>query len=168
MLHEDNELFGKFLFTLEWLLEVSARYGHAAEYHLVHINFGNPRILGENYGAQEASLKLHEVLDTLRASLRKTDLVARQGVDFWILVPSAPSSNVFSEKLQEIIEVTSRSGLEIVERDISFFSLTEGFPELGLAASGQDLLSYLKHNRARLSRREVLLPAQGAGEEAAL
>jgi len=168
MLHEDNELFGKFLFTLEWLLEVSARYGHATEYHLVHINFGNPRILGENYGAHEAAVKLHEVLSALRLSLRKTDLVARQGVDFWILVPSAPSSNVFSEKLQEIIEATSRSGLEIVERDISFFSLTQSFPELGLATSGEDLLSYLKRNHAKLSRREVLLPARGSSEEAAL
>ncbi|AEV27142.1 diguanylate cyclase [Azospira sp. APE16] len=160
MLHEDVEQFGNFLFTLEWLLEVSARYDSNIHFHLVHVDFGSPHILGETYGAQAASLKLHEVQDALGQTLRKTDLVARHGVDFWIIMPSDPSIDPLSTRLREIIEVASQCGLEIVGRDISFFSLKQGHPELGLNCSGMDFLAYLKHNHSRLALHELELPAQ--------
>lgn len=161
MLHEDVELFGKFLFTLEWLLEVTARHPGNIQFNLIHIDFGSPRILGDAYGAQEATVKLQEVLSSLRQTLRKSDLVARQGVDFWILMPQDPSRDGLPEKLQDIIEAASQSGLEIVERDISFFSLSDTHSELGLCCSGMDFLSYLKRNHTQLSRQEVVLPAKG-------
>ena len=159
-MHEDVESFGKFLFTLEWLLEVSARYTSNIQFNLVHIDFGNPGVLGDAYGAQEAAFKLHDALDVLRQKLRKTDLAARQGIDFWILMPSDPGNDALSPRLQGIIEAASESGLAIVERDISVFALGDAYPELGLSCSGRDFLSYLKRNHARLSLQEMVLPAQ--------
>jgi len=160
MLREDLEQFGKFIFTLEWLLEVVARYQGTLQFDLIHIDFGNPRILGEAYGAQEASSKLSDVFTVLRQNLRKTDLVARQGADFWILMPCTPVNESLAEKIQYLTQVASESGLEIVERDISIFSLNDDFHDPRQQGSGESFLAYLKKNHSRLARQEVVLPAQ--------
>jgi len=160
MLRDDLEQFGKFIFTLEWLLEVVSRHQGNVQFDLVHIDFGNPRILGEAYGAQEASSKLSDVFNILRQNLRKTDLVARQGVDFWILMPCTPVNESLSEKLQYLIHIASQSGLEIVERDISIFSLNQDFRDPRQTTDGEGFLAYLKKNHSRLARQEMVLPAQ--------
>ena len=89
MSREEIDTHEKFMFTLEWLLAVTKRYSGRLEFGLAHIDFENPKVLGEVYGAQQASHKLDDVLRSLRKAIRKTDLVARDGADFWILVPHA-------------------------------------------------------------------------------
>lgn len=158
MYQEDIEAREKFLFTLEWLLAVTKRYSGHLQFGLAHIDYENPKILGETYGAQQASQKLDEVSHSLRKAFRKTDLVARDGVDFWILVPYTPTDEKLVDKIKYIIETASQGGLQIVERDISIFSLPQDAAELGEDFSALEFLTYLKKNHITLARHEILLP----------
>ncbi len=155
MSNNSIELHDKFLFTLEWLLAVTKRYSTQVHFDLVHIHFSNPGVLGDTFGAQEAARRLDEILDILRNAFRKTDLVARDGVDFWVLVPYTPSDGRIADKVRDVIDATSRTGLQIVERDISFFSLPFETPELHPNCSASEFLAYLKKNHIRLARQEV-------------
>lgn len=158
MHQEDIEELDKFLYTLEWLLAVAKRYSGHIQFGLAHIAYKNPSVLGDAYGAREASAKLDEFSHALRKAFRKTDLVARDGMDFWVLVPYTPVNEKLADKLAYIIETASQGGLQIVQRDISIFSLSqdvaklyEDFPALGF-------LKYLKKNHLTLASREISLP----------
>ena len=155
---QDHELREKFLFTLEWLLAVTERYTGHVQFGLVHIDFVNPRVLGDTYGAQEASKKLDEVLHCLSKSFRKTDLVARDGVDFWVLVPYTATDGRLAEKVRDIIEISSQSGLQLVERDISIFSLPLNMRELEQNCSATEFLAHLKKNHIALANHVISLP----------
>ncbi|HUW26060.1 MAG TPA: diguanylate cyclase [Gallionella sp.] len=155
---EDIEASEKFLFTLKWMLAVTERYPEHFQFGLAHIDFQDPKILGETYGAQKASQKLDEVLYSLRKVFRKTDLVVRDGVDFWILLPYVPTEEKLVDKIKYIIETASQGGLHIVERDISIFSLSPDMIKPGEDYSASRFLAYLKENHATLAWREISLP----------
>lgn len=152
------ELRDKFLYTLDWLLAVTQRYTSQVQFGLAHIGFSNPGLLGDTYGAQEAAHQLDQILINLSAAFRKTDLVARDGVDFWILVPFTPTDEMLADKVKEIIAVASQNSLEITERDISIFSLPFCAPELNQDYSAEEFLAYLKKNHTRLASHTVQLP----------
>lgn len=157
MYHEDIEASEKFLFTLEWMLEVTKRYSGHFQFGLAYINFQHPRILGETYGAKEASQKLDEISRTLRKVFRKTDLVARDVTDFWILVPYSPADESLVDKIRYIIETASQSGLQIVERDISIFSLSSDMIRSCGNCSVSEFLAYIKENHVALAHQEITL-----------
>lgn len=154
------ELHEKFLYTLEWMLAVTRRYSPHVQFGLVHINFSNPGLLGDTYGAQEAARKLDGILDCMKQAFRKTDLVARDGVDFWVLAPFTPASEQLVDKTREIIAIASQNNCEIVERDISVFSLPFNAHELNQECSAAEFLAYLKKNHIRLASHAALLPAE--------
>lgn len=160
MSHEDLEARDKFLFTLEWLLAVTKRHSGGLQFGLAHINFETPKILGETYGAQKAAQKLDEVSHSLRKAFRKTDLVARDGTDFWILVPFTPAEEKLVDKIKYIIEAASQSGLHIVERDISIFLLPNDAATLDTSGTAVEFLAYLKKNHIALASNELSLPAR--------
>ena len=159
MYQENSEAHKNFLFALEWLLAVTKRYAGPLQFGLAHISYENPKLLGATYGAQMAAQQLDEVLHSLRKTLRKTDLAARDGLDFWIIVPFTPDDEKISDKIKDIIEAASLAGLQIVERDISYFALPLKDIPLSEDASPLELLAYLKKNHASLAHREVILPA---------
>lgn len=154
------ELREKFLYTLDWLLAVTKRYAPQVQFGLVHVNFSNPGLLGDTYGAQEAARRLDNILDAMKRAFRKTDLLVRDGVDFWILVPFTPASEELAEKTREIIAIATQNNLEIVERDISVFSLPFEVQELNRDCSATEFLAYLKKNHIRLARHAAVLPAE--------
>ncbi|MCK9202159.1 MAG: diguanylate cyclase [Gallionella sp.] len=154
---EDIDASEKFLFTLEWLLAVKKRYSGQFDFALAHINYGHPSILGETYGAAIASQKLDEFSHALRKAFRKTDLVARYGVDFWILVPYTPVDEKLVDKIKYITETASQGGLQIVERDISIFALPHDLIATE-ESSAEDFLKRLKKDHVVLAHQEVLLP----------
>jgi GGDEF domain-containing protein len=159
MLPNEREALEHFLFTLEWLLAVTARYpGSDVQIGLIHVDFGDPRILGEFYGAQRASQRLQEVTRCLRSAFRKTDLVARDGEDFWILTPYTPVTDKLSDKAMHITRIASKNGLEFVERDISIFSLTD-VVALSKDRNASQFLLHLKQHHIPLARSERILPA---------
>lgn len=159
MSHEDLEARDKFLFTLEWLLEVTKRHSGGLQFGLAHVNYESPKVLGETYGAQKASQKLDKVSHSLRSAFRKTDLVARDGADFWILVPFTPAEEKLLDKIKYIINTASQSGLQIVERDISIFLLPNDAAKLGENSTALEFLAYLKKNHIALASNELSLPA---------
>lgn len=160
MSHEDLEARDKFLFTLEWLLEVTKRHSGGLQFGLAHVNYESPKVLGETYGAQKAAQKLDEVSRSLRRAFRKTDLVARDGADFWILVPFTPAEEKLVDKIRYIIDTASQSGLQIVERDISIFLLPNDAAKLGENSTALEFLAYLKKNHIALASNELSLPAR--------
>jgi GGDEF domain-containing protein len=159
MTQADIEAREKFLFTLEWLLALMKRYSCHLQFGLAHIDYENAKILGETYGAQEASQQLDEVSHSLRKAFRETDLVMRDGVDFWILVPYTPADENLVDKIKYIIETASQGGFQIVERDISIFSLPQDAVDLGVDRSALKFLAYLKKNHIALASHEILLPS---------
>jgi hypothetical protein len=161
MSQEDFTARDKFLYTLEWLLAVTKRYPGGLHFGLAHINYETSKILGETYGAQKAAHKLDEVLHTLRKAFRKTDLVARDGADLWILVPFTPAEEKLVDKITYIIETASQSGLQIVERDISFFLLPKDAAKVDENCSALEFLAYLKKNHIVLADNELSIPAKG-------
>lgn len=156
---EDTEARDKFLFTLEWLLAVTKRHTDCVRFGLAHIDYDSSRILGETYGAQDASKRLDEVAHSLRKAFRKTDLVARDGVYFWILVPFTSPEEKFVDKIKYIVETASQCGLQIVSRDIYFYLLPHDADGLDADCSSMAFLNHLKKNRTALAHREILLPA---------
>ena len=160
MSHEDIDAREKFLFTLEWLLAVTKRHSGGLQFGLAHINFETPKVLGETFGAQMAAQKLDEVSHSLRKAFRKSDLVARDGADFWILVPFTPAQGKLVDKIAYIIDTASQAGLQIVERDISIFLLPIDTSNLDANSTGLDFLKYLKKNHIALSSQEVSIPAR--------
>jgi len=158
MSREENDAHEKFLFTLEWLLAVTRRYSGRLEFGLAHIDFENPEVLGDAYGAKQASHKLDEVLRSLRKAIRKTDLVARDGTDFWILLPHAPDEEKLVDRIREIVEIASQGGLQIVERDLSIFPFPSDTSELGADFTAIEFLAHLKKNHSTLASRELSLP----------
>lgn len=57
----------------------------------------------------------------LRPTFRKTGLVARDGTDFWLLLPYMPAIERLLDKLRYIVQTAWQGGMQIVERDISIF-----------------------------------------------
>ena len=159
MSQENFDKREKFLFTLEWLLAVTKRYSGGLQFGLAHIDYKTPRTLGETYGAQKAAQKLDEVSRSLHKAFRKTDLVVRDGADFWILMPFSYAEEKLVDKIKYIIETASLGGLQIVERDISFFLLPNDSAELDANSSALEFLAHLKKNHIALASRELSLPA---------
>lgn len=160
MSQEDFAAREKFLNTLEWLRSVTKRYPGKLHFCLAHINFESANILGETFGAQQAAHKLDEISHALRRAFRKTDMVARDGADFWILVPFFPAEEKLVDKITYIIESAASEGLQIVERDISIFMLPNDAIKLAENTSALEFLTYLKQHHITLADSELALPAR--------
>lgn len=146
-MNEDNEAREKFLITLEWLLALNERYDNAVRYGLLHVCFHGKQVLGNVYGAQHAATLLISLAAKLRNAFRKTDLVARDGTDFWILVPYTHPETV-SEKVTQLIEIASQSGLDMVDRDVAFFSMDDiASDKPPKAVTAVAYLEHLRKNR---------------------
>jgi GGDEF domain-containing protein len=144
IMNEDNEAREKFLITLDWLLALNERYDNAVHYGLLHVCFHGKQLLGNVYGAQHAATMLISLAAKLRKAFRKTDLVARDGTEFWILIPYTHPETVI-EKVTQLVEIASQNGLDVVDRDMAFFTMED-------IASGRETapdtaLEYLEHLR---------------------
>lgn len=155
---EDIEARERFLYTLEWLLEVVKRYSGPLQFGLAYIHYKNSDILGDTFGAKEASQKLDDVSHTLRKIFRKTDLIARDGMDFWILVPYTPINEKLVDKVNDIIDTASRDGLQIVEHDVYIFSLDKDVVDLCEGSSALEFITYLKINYIDHALHKISLP----------
>lgn len=159
-MQEDIDALDRFMITLEWLMALQERDPNALHFGLIHVCFHNSESLGRAYGARDASLMLTQLARKLRLSFRKTDLVARDGTDFWILVPYTSPATV-TEKVTALVELASDNGLDIVDRDIAIFAM----PDLDILNnmafdSASDFLSHLKRNRQIAFRWEHVCQSQ--------
>lgn len=145
MICKDIEAKAHFVHTLEWIMAVMHRYSYPIQFGLVHIAHGNGNEIGETYGAQEAFRQLVAATDSLRKAFRKTDLVARDGSDLWVIVPYTPATEKIHDKVAKILQDAVHDGLRIVEREISIFSLPMELTELNRDSSKLTALEFLTH-----------------------
>jgi GGDEF domain-containing protein len=140
---EDTAAWEKFLYVLEWVLALQVRYANNLRYSLVCVSFHNQRALGDAYGARDAVQMLVELAGKLRTGLRKTDLVARNGTDIWVLIPFVTPESVLS-KVSQIVEIAAANGLDIVDRDVSIYSVPDaGILEGHRFNTPQDFLEFI-------------------------
>jgi GGDEF domain-containing protein len=140
---EDTAAWEKFLYVLEWVLAVQMRYASNLRHSLVCISFHDQKKLGDTYGAKDALQMLVDLAAQLRKSLRKTDLVARNGTAIWVMIPFVTPESVLS-KVSQIVEIAAGNGLDIVDRDISIFSIPDaGILEGKDFKSAEDFLHFI-------------------------
>ena len=164
MIRQDAEARTVFLSTLDWLVAVSTRYSSPIEFGLVHISFGNRNELGETYGAQDAARQLAELTYSLKKAFRRTDMVARNGTDYWIIVPFASATEKISEKVFEILQSAKHNGLLVVDRGTSIFTLSALLKELDKSIKdlpALKLLAHLKENNKIYAQHVIEVPAAG-------
>ena len=123
-MNEDSNAWEKFLYALDWVLAVQARHATDLRYSLVRIRFHDRKALGDAYGARDALDMLMRLASRLQLALRKTDLVARDGTDIWVLVPFVTHVSVLA-KVAQIVDIASADGLDIVDRDLSVFTIPD-------------------------------------------
>ncbi|ACT47149.1 diguanylate cyclase domain-containing protein [Methylotenera mobilis] len=150
MLIEDIENRDRFLFIFEWLMAVMSRYMCAMQFGLVHIDHGDKNELGDAYGAKDAAEQLVAMTSHLKAVFRNTDLVARIGSDFWIIVPYTPATEQVQDKVRNIMQDAAHDGLKAVGQDASVFCFPSNNQEVNqklTELSGIEFLAYLKAHR---------------------
>jgi hypothetical protein len=149
-----------FLFTLEWLLALLNRYASSIQFDLVHIELGSDHELGEAFGVQEAFKQLALLTTSLTNDFRKTDIISRHVTNYWILVPYDSNREQIQTKIVDIFRASKHKDLNIINREISIFSLplatSEAMPNL---TSAIEFLEYLKANKKALASKTFTLSA---------
>lgn len=148
----DIQLCSRFIDTLDWICQVLIR--HSDDFHvaLVKIAYGDDNSLGEAYGAPEALRQLSSLTHDLQRSFRRSDLVGREGTDFWILFPYTRVSDNVYDKLMDVIQGSAHANLNIVEREIAIFELPVIYTKALIKPdSGHALLQHLKQHQASLA-----------------
>ncbi len=148
----DIQLCSRFIDTLDWICQVLIR--HADDFHvaLVKIAYGDDNTLGEAYGAPEALRQLSSLSHDLQRTFRRSDLVGREGTDFWILFPYTRVTDNVYDKLIDVLQSAQHQNLNIVEREIAIFELPLIYQKaLMKPDSGMTLLQHLKANQSELA-----------------
>jgi hypothetical protein len=141
-----------FLFTLEWLLALMGRYSSPLHFGLAYIKLGNNHELGETFGALEAFKQLASLTASLTSTFRKTDLVARDFTDFWVIVPYTTDAEKINNKILGILQEAEHNGLNVVDREISIFELPLTSTEaLNIPTNAIEFLEYLKENKQQFA-----------------
>lgn len=163
----DNELIKKeiearrvFLFTLEWLLALLNRYSSSIQFDLVHIELGSEHELGETFGAQEAFKQMALLTTSLNRDFRKTDIITRHVTDYWIIIPYDSNKEQIKTKIIDIFNTSTHSNLNLINREISIFSLPLATSDMITnLTSAIELLEYLKANKKTLASHIFTLAA---------
>ncbi len=124
LLEEDAAAWERFLTVLDWVLAVQSRYATNLRHSLICVSFHEQKRLGDTYGAKGALRMVIGLAAKLRESLRKADLVARNGTDIWVLVPFVTPKSVLA-RVAQIVEIAAANGLDIVDRDISVYAIPD-------------------------------------------
>lgn len=163
----NNELIKKeiesrraFLFTLEWLLALLNRYASSIQFDLVNIELGSDHELGEAFGVQEAFKQLALLTTSLNNDFRKTDLITRNVTDYWIIVPYDSNREQIKSKIVSIFNASKHKNLNIINREISIFSLPLATSEaISNLTTAIEFLEYLKANKKELASQIFKLSA---------
>lgn len=144
MVLDDLTAHDKFLVLLEWMLALEKRHADVLQPGLVHIRYDAQDIRDLTFGASDAARKLSEVADCLKEAFRGTDLIAREGMSFWILTPFTQIDPVV-EKVRQVMATAPQNGLGIAHSNVRIYLLRD---HIGGAAgqfkAAQDFLDYLK------------------------
>jgi hypothetical protein len=144
MVLEDMYARERFLFQLQWLLALEHRYHHILQSGLVHVTYDPQDVHGLTFDAADAASQLGEVMACLKRSFRSTDLVAREGMSFWILTPFTQFDPVM-DKVRHVLTHAPDNGLAIAKSDIHIYLLRDHLKHDAPAfKAAEDFLDYLK------------------------
>jgi hypothetical protein len=144
MVLDDLTAHERFLVMLEWILALERRHADVLQPGLVHIKYDPQDIRDLTFGASDAAQKLSEVADCLTHAFRGTDLIAREGMSFWILTPFTQIDPVV-EKVRQVISTAPKNGLGIAHSNVRIYMLRDHVSgAAGKFKAGQDFLDYLK------------------------
>jgi hypothetical protein len=132
----------RFLILLEWMLALEQRHSDALEPGLVHIAYDAVDVRDLTYGASDAASKLTEVLICLQQVFRGTDLITREGMNFWILAPFTQIDPVM-EKVRKVLTTAPQSGLAIAHSNVKVYMMREHLDNP--AAKVRDAEGFLAH-----------------------
>ncbi len=143
MVLDDCNERDKFFYMLEWMLALELRYPDTLQPGLVHVTYDPTDIRSLTSDAADAAEKLGEVLSCLQQAFRTTDIVARDGLAFWILTPFTQADPVM-DKIRTVIRTAPQKGLAIAESNIDMFLLKDrqkpGSPKFNNAREFLDIL----------------------------
>ena len=147
---QDAASWEKLLLVLEWILDVKLRYADHLHFSLIYLNLGDREVLGNEYGAPAAHRMLLELARNLRLAMRKSDIVARNNTDFWLLL-SHVQPDLVVPRISRIVEVAADNGFDIVDRDVSIYAFQDHsfLKKNGLYAPSV-FLDHWKNNRTAL------------------
>lgn len=141
-----------FIITMEWLLALMKRFPQPLQFGLVLIEYGRTNELSETYGALDACKQLSAVTESIKNAFRKTDIVARNATDFWVIAPYTYDEEKIQDKILGIIQEAKHKGLSVVDREISIFTLPLVSTETKkLPVNALEFLAYLKENKNHLA-----------------
>ncbi len=135
----------RFLSQLDWILALEQRYQHILQSGLVHVSYNVRDVQNLTFDAADAAIKLGEVLACLKTAFRSTDLVAREGMSFWILTPFTQLDPV-ADKVRRILKYAPENGLSIAESQIRIYLLRDHVKnEATHCKRAEDFLDYLRY-----------------------
>jgi hypothetical protein len=143
MVLDDMYARERFLFQLEWLLALENRYSNVLQSGLVHIAYAEADIRELTYGASDAARQLGEVMASLKQAFRSTDLIARDGLSFWILTPFTQTDPVM-DKVQKVIRTAPQNSLGVAQHNVRVFLLRDHLtPDGPTFTDGKAFLTHL-------------------------
>lgn len=102
----------QFVVVLDWVISQRPDSPYS-RFALFRIAFDHPEILGSTFGAADAMRRLNQFGTLLAATVRRTDLVARDLSVFWILTPEC-NSEIMGCRISEILIKVEEIGLDVV------------------------------------------------------
>ena len=141
----------RFLFQLDWILALEHRHRHILQSGLVHITYDPQDVHGLTFDAADAAKQLGEVLACLKKSFRSSDLMAREGMNFWILTPFTQLDPVM-EKVRHVLTYAPENCLAIAKSNIRIYLLRDHVKGDSMAfGKAEDFLDYLRQQPASVN-----------------
>lgn len=105
--------------VLEWLASQRPEAVHA-HFSMFRVAFESPQVLGSSFGASDAMRRLNQFGNMLATTVRRTDLVARDLTDFWVIAPEC-NVDMVGCRLCEIANSVTDFGLDIVDCSVGVY-----------------------------------------------
>jgi hypothetical protein len=151
MVLDDMYARERFLFQLEWLLALEQRYHNVLQSGLVRVAYDPQDVHGLTFDAADAATQLGKLMACLKSSFRSTDLVAREGMNFWILTPFTQLDPVM-DKVRHVLTNAPENGLAIAKSDIRVYLLRDHLKGGGAGHDkAQAFLAYLQQQPASVN-----------------
>jgi hypothetical protein len=105
--------------VLDWLTCQRPESVHA-HFGMFRVGFENPQVLGSAFGASDAMRRLNQFGSMLASTFRRTDMVARDLTDFWIVTPEC-NADIVGCRLCEIAGGVKDFGLDVVDCSVGAY-----------------------------------------------
>ena len=127
----------KFMAVLEWMIALGHRQSGVLEAGLVYVTYDPQEVRDLTFSASDTVQQLSVIQNCLRSSFRHSDLICRDGVNFWILAPFTQIDPVL-DKVQRVIKTAPENGLSFAKNNFRVFML-KNYIGPGLSPSASPL-----------------------------